>query len=78
MKLVSNAAQVARYSISQWAQYVALSIIGGYQALPIRWQDAIPMYWVVALACIALVLGIVGRLIYQPILHAPPQNEVNQ
>jgi len=69
LNLIPNARQVARYSISQWAQYAAVSIIGGYQALPAEWQQALPVEWVFGLAGAALVCGIVGRLIYQPGLH---------
>jgi hypothetical protein len=72
MKLIPNAKQVLRHSYSQRAQGVALALIGGYGLLPDKMQDALPMPAVMGLACVALVLGIVGRLIAQPELQ-PPQ-----
>ena len=66
MKLIPNARQVLLQSYSQQAQGAALAIIGGYQLLPEKWQDALPLPLVLGLACVALVLGIVGRLIAQP------------
>jgi uncharacterized membrane protein len=69
MKLIPNAGQVARYSISQWCNYAAVSIIGGYQMLPEKMQQALSVEWVFGLAAAALVFGIFGRLIYQPVLH---------
>jgi len=69
MTLIPNAKQVLLHSYSQRAQAVALALIGGYGVLPDKWQDALPMPWVMGMACVALVLGIVGRLIVQPALH---------
>jgi protein-S-isoprenylcysteine O-methyltransferase Ste14 len=75
MKLIPNAKQVALRSYSQRAQAAALALIGGYQLLPDKLQDALPMSLVIGTACVALVLGIIGRLIAQPSLHAPPTAE---
>jgi hypothetical protein len=66
MKLIPNARQVLLQSYSQQAQGAALAIIGGYQILPAAWQEALPLPLVLGLACVALVLGIVGRLVAQP------------
>lgn len=71
MKLIPNARQVLLQSYSQQAQAAALAIIGGYQVMPEKWQDALPLPLVLGLACVALVLGIVGRLIAQPKLQEP-------
>ena len=71
MKLIPNAKQVLLHSYSQRAQGAALAMIGGYSVMPDKWQDSLPMPWVMGMACLALVLGIVGRLIAQPDL-APP------
>ena len=73
MKLIPNARQVLLQSYSQQAQAAALAIIGGYQLLPEKWQDALPLPLVLGLACVALVLGIVGRLIAQPKLQGPAE-----
>jgi hypothetical protein len=70
--LVPNAKQIALKSYSQIAQYTALSIIGGYQAIPKEWQDAIPLPMVLAMASVALVCGIVGRVLAQPGLTGEP------
>jgi hypothetical protein len=73
MKLIPNAKQVLLHSYSQRAQGAALAIIGGYQVLPEKWQDALSAPWVMGMACAALVLGIVGRLIAQPELQKPTE-----
>lgn len=70
--LIPNARQVALRSYSQIAQYTAFSIIGGYQALPAEWQKEIPLQMVLVLASVALLCGIVGRLLAQPGLSGQP------
>jgi hypothetical protein len=75
MKLIPNARQVMLHSYSQRAQGVALALIGGYGLLPDKMQDALPMPAVMGLACVALVLGIVGRLIAQPDLQPPAEGD---
>ena len=48
------------------AQATATAILAGWAALPEEWQKLIPIWAVLVLACIVLVLGIIGRLIAQP------------
>ena len=71
MKLIPNARRVLWRSYSQQAQFLALTIIGAYGAMPDKLQDALPAWLVLGVACAVLVLGIVGRLIEQPALREP-------
>ncbi len=71
MKLIPNARRVLLRSYSQQAQFLALTIIGAYGALPDKLQDALPTWLVLGIACGVLVLGIIGRLIEQPALKEP-------
>lgn len=64
-KLIPNWRRAWRM-FSVQAQAGAVAILGAWQALPEKWQDMIPIWVVLLLACIVLVLGIVGRLIDQP------------
>ena len=75
MKLIPNAKKVALHSYSQNAQAAAVTLIGGYQLLPDKLQDALPVGAVMGLACVVLVLGWIGRLVQQPALHEPPKDE---
>lgn len=70
VKLIPNARQVLLRSYSQQMQMAALAGIGAYSALPEKLQDVLPVWAVLGLAAALLVLGIVGRLIEQPKLHA--------
>lgn len=71
MKIIPNARRVAVRAYSQIAQATALAILGAYSAMPDKLQDALPGGLVIGLACAALVLGFVGRLIEQPELQQP-------
>ena len=44
------------------------AFLGTWAALPDRFQDAYPIQWVVFTALVLLVMGIVGRLIDQPMV----------
>jgi hypothetical protein len=70
MKLIPNAGQVLFHAYSQQAQAAALALVGGYQMLPERLQDALPPSVVMMVACVLLVLGMFGRLVEQPKLKA--------
>jgi hypothetical protein len=74
MKLIPNAGRVLLRSYSQQANLISLAGIGGYNILPEKLQDALPLWLVAGLAATLLTLSIVGRLIEQPKLHddAPP------
>jgi hypothetical protein len=69
MKLIPNATQVLLHSYSQRAQAAALALVGGYQIMPDKLQDALPPSVVMLVACLLLALGMVGRLIEQPELR---------
>jgi hypothetical protein len=69
MQWIPNARQVLLRSYSQRAQALALALVGGYQMLPDRMQDALPASVVMLVACAILLLGMVGRLIEQPELR---------
>ncbi|MFA7291827.1 MAG: hypothetical protein WC023_06220 [Rhodocyclaceae bacterium] len=43
-----------------------LAFLGTWSVLPEKFQDALPMPWVVGIAAALIVLGVVGRLIEQP------------
>jgi type VI protein secretion system component VasF len=70
MQWIPNAKKVLLRSYSQQAQAAALALVGGYQMLPDRLQDAVPSSVVMLVACVVLVLGMIGRLIEQPELSA--------
>lgn len=72
MKLIPNAWQVAKYSYSQNATAIASALIGGYQVLPDKLQDALPVGVVMTIAFVVLIFGWVGRLIAQPDLAVKP------
>lgn len=55
------------------AQATATAILAGWAGMPKEWQDLIPIWVVIALACMVLVLGIIGRLVQQPKLHSTPK-----
>lgn len=42
-----------------------LAFLGAWSVLPAKFQDALPMPWVVGIAAALIVLGVVGRLIEQ-------------
>jgi hypothetical protein len=69
MQWIPNATQVLLHAYSTRAQAVALALVGGYQLMPDKMQDALPASVVMLVACVVLALGMVGRLIEQPALH---------
>jgi protein-S-isoprenylcysteine O-methyltransferase Ste14 len=44
---------------------VNVAFLATWAALPPKFQDALPVPWVIGIAVVLLVLGIVGRLIKQ-------------
>ena len=65
MQLIPNWRSALRmYSIQ--AQTINLAGIAAWQALPDKWQDAVPPSVLLGLVAVFLTLGIVGRLIVQP------------
>lgn len=76
MRWIPNVKQVALQSYSQVAQMLAVTILTAYGAMPDKLQDALPVWAVMGIAIFVLLLGIIGRLVYQPGLHkpAPPQD----
>lgn len=71
LQLVDNASEWWRW-FSMRAQGGAIAILGGWGILPEKWQDAIPVWLIIVLACIVLVLGMIGRLVKQAPPPAPP------
>ena len=69
MKWIPNATQVLLHAYSQRAQAAALALVGGYQLMPDKLQDALPASVVMIVACVLLLFGMVGRLIEQPELR---------
>ena len=65
MRLIPNWRRAWRM-FSVQAQATATAILGGWAALPEKWQDQMPAWVPVTLACVVLVFGIVGRLVEQP------------
>ena len=74
MKLIPNARRVLLRSYSQQANLIALAGIAGYNILPDKLQDALPLWLVAGLAATLLTLSIVGRLIEQPRLQEGAQD----
>lgn len=50
---------------------VNLAFLGAWGALPARFQDAIPLPWVIGIAAALIVLGVVGRLVDQTPREVP-------
>jgi len=69
MKLIPNAWDVTLKAYSQRAQALALALVGSYQMMPAEFQSAVPPSVVMGIACLLLVLGMVGRVIEQPELR---------
>ena len=69
MKLIPNAWDVTLHAYSQRAQALALALVGSYQMMPDKFQAAVPPSIVMLIACLLLVLGMVGRVIEQPELR---------
>jgi hypothetical protein len=44
-----------------------LGFLGIWSALPERFQDALPSSWVMGIAATLIILGVIGRLIAQPV-----------
>ena len=43
-----------------------VAFLGTWSVLPAKFQDSLPMPWVMGIAAALIVLGVVGRLIDQP------------
>lgn len=70
MKLVDDAKQAWRwFSVQMPAINTAFLLT--WANLPERFQSALPVPWVIAIAVALLVLGVVGRLIDQTPKDAP-------
>ena len=48
-----------------------LAMLSTWAALPARFQDALPLPWVVVIAAVLIVAGVVGRLVDQTPKAAP-------
>lgn len=64
MKLVPNWRK-ARKWLSIQIPAINIAFLGTWAVLPQKFQDALPVWAVVAIAVALLVLGMVGRLIQQ-------------
>ena len=45
---------------------INLAFLGTWSALPEKFQDALPLPWVLGIAVALILLGIAGRLVKQP------------
>ena len=65
MKLIDNWRQAWRM-LSVQIPTINIAFLGTWAALPDKFQDALPMPWVIGIAVVLIVFGVVGRLIAQP------------
>ena len=65
MKLVDNWRQAWRM-LSVQIPTINIAFLGTWSALPEKFQDVLPMPWVLGIAVVLIVFGVVGRLIDQP------------
>jgi protein-S-isoprenylcysteine O-methyltransferase Ste14 len=64
MKLVDNAKQCWRW-LSVQIPALNIAFLGTWSVLPAKFQDALPMPWVIGIAACLIVLGVIGRLYKQ-------------
>lgn len=64
VELVSNWKKFWKW-YSVHALVIAGSVPSAYLALPEKWQDMVPCDFVIAIALLAVVSGIIGRVIKQ-------------
>ena len=51
------------------AMMLAGALQGAWAFIPLEMQETIPEAWLRGLTIVLLVLGVVGRLVYQPKVH---------
>lgn len=64
MKLVSNWKNSWRWFSVQFP-IINTAFLGTWSVLPAKFQDALPMPWVIGIAVALIVVGVAGRLINQ-------------
>ena len=64
MKLVANAKSCWKW-LSIQIPIVNLAFLATWGTLPAKFQDAIPLPWVIGIAVVLIVLGVAGRLLDQ-------------
>lgn len=64
MRLVENWRKAWRWLSVQFPA-LNLAFLGTWSVLPAKFQDALPMPWVIGIAVVLIVLGVVGRMIDQ-------------
>ena len=70
MKLVHNWKQSLGW-FSVQVPAINTAFLGTWALLPVKFQDALPMPWVIGIAIVLILLGVAGRLIDQPIKPEP-------
>lgn len=48
------------------AMAATIVLVNAWEAMPMTMKQAIPVKWVIALACVMLVGGMIGRVVKQP------------
>ncbi len=71
MKFVADARRCWRW-FSVQLPALNLAFLGTWSVLPDKFQNAIPLPWVVGIAVVLIVLGVFGRLIEQPVKEKKP------
>lgn len=66
LEFVPNARRCLRW-FSVQIPAANLAFLGIWSALPERFQDALPSSWVMGIAATLIILGVIGRLIAQPV-----------
>ena len=70
MTLIADWKQSWRWFSTQ-VPALNIAFLGTWSALPQKFQDALPLPWVIGIAAGLIVLGVIGRLIDQPTKAAP-------
>ena len=65
MKLINEWRKIYKY-ISVQIPALNVAFLATWALLPQKFQDALPVTWVIAIAIVLLVAGVVGRMIAQP------------
>ena len=74
MKLISEWKKIYKY-ISVQIPALNVAFLGTWALLPQKFQDALPVPWVIAIAILLLVAGVFGRIIAQPSLRAEREGD---
>lgn len=74
MKLINEWRKIYKY-ISVQIPALNVAFLGTWALLPQKFQDALPIPWVIVIAITLLVAGVAGRMIAQPKLKGKDETQ---